>query len=194
MVFSELRRQRRNDELAAGLAISIAGWQWKWHWYGKTAQLRPLRPIICRIYYSPQPIPGFMLERLPRYWGWERNVWWLESMPPLPTYIRDRLQAKLNESILDGTVIERLLLDAIREVANDPRRGVSQDCVTTSLVPQRDPFVIVRYNLEFRDLGRSCGGGFPGQERVGEFGIGGLTRRSVLIFGEHGAAECGQHV
>jgi hypothetical protein len=48
--------------------------------------------------------------------------------------------------------------------------------------------------LEFRDLGRSCGGGFPGQERVGEFGIGGLTRRSVLIFGEHGAAECGQHV
>jgi hypothetical protein len=70
----------------------------------------------------------------------------LESMPPLPTHIRDRLQAKLNESMLDGTVIERLLLDAIREVANDPRRGVSQDCVTTSLVPQRDPFAVVRYN------------------------------------------------
>lgn len=146
VVFSELRRQRRNDELAAGLAISIAGWQWKWHWYGETAQLRPLRPIICRIYYSAQPIPGFMLERLPRYWGWERNVWWLESMPPLPTHIRGRLQAKLNESMLDGTVIERLLMDAIREAANDPERGVSQDCVTTSLVPQRDPFVIVRYN------------------------------------------------
>jgi hypothetical protein len=146
VVFSELRRQRRNNELAAGLAISIAGWQWKWHWYGETAQLRPLRPIICRIYYSTQPVPGFMLERLPRYWGWERNVWWLESMPPLPTHIRDRLQLRLNASMLDGRAIENLLMDAIREVANDPKRGVSQDCLTISLAPQRDPFAMVRYN------------------------------------------------
>jgi hypothetical protein len=146
IVFSNLRQQRRRHELAAGLAISIVGWQWKWRWHGETAQLRPLRPIVCRLLYSAQPIPGFVLERTARYWGWERNWWWLESMPPLPTQIRDKLKAELNRSVLPDRTVEGLLIDAIHEVARDPKRGVSRDCLTISLVPARDPLVVVRYN------------------------------------------------
>jgi hypothetical protein len=37
-------------------------------------------------------------------------------------------------------------MDAIREVAKDPQRGVSQDCLATSLAPGRKPLAIVRYN------------------------------------------------
>jgi len=90
MVFADLRRRRETTALKAGLVISIVGWQWKWRWHrGGDATLLRSSPIACTLFYD-QDLHGISLERLSRYWGWERGTTQAIAVPKLPSSARAR--------------------------------------------------------------------------------------------------------
>jgi hypothetical protein len=113
----------------------------------RTARSHHLRPIICRIFYD-QAVGGFTLERLDRYWGWEIGQSRLEAVPRMPPRVLNDVVAATLEAQhpIKDTDIENTLVDAIRNIAQEPQRGVSADCLSLSMLPYGDPMVRIRYN------------------------------------------------
>jgi hypothetical protein len=147
LAFADLRRRGQQRELAAGLFMSVVGWQWKWHWQHRTARSHHLRPIICRLIHD-QVLGGFALERIGRYWGWETGQSRLEAVPRMPPEVLNGVVAatlKAQHPLKDSD-IENALVDAIRNIAKEPQRGVSADCLSLSMWPYGDPMVRIRYN------------------------------------------------
>jgi hypothetical protein len=144
IAFTGFRRTGKRMELAAGLAVSIVGYQWKWRWRKGNATSHHLRPIACRLHYTQG---GFALERLDRHWGWMRNQWRLEATPRMPPNVLNELITSLrSQSTLSDTTAEEIMVNAVRKVAQDPQRGVSADCLSISIRPFADPIVRVRYH------------------------------------------------
>jgi hypothetical protein len=69
-----------------------------------------------------------------------------------------RLLADMDtRQVLTEDVAERMLVEAIQEIAEDPARGVGRHCLSVSINPRRDPLVQVRYRpLEIRPTGEEA--------------------------------------
>lgn len=69
-----------------------------------------------------------------------------------------RLLADLgSRQVVTEDVVERILVEAIQEIAEEPSRGVSRHCLSVSINPRRDPLVQVRYRpLEIGTTGQQA--------------------------------------
>lgn len=148
LTFARLQQTQQRLELAAGLTIVVIGHKYKLHWRGSRARTHHIRPVFYKLSYSEKPYPGVALAPLDRYWGWERGDSYLDNIPEMPHHFRNNILARLRQEgpVTTDERVEAMLVDGIREVAQDPQRGVSSDCVSISLMPSRDPEVRIRYN------------------------------------------------
>jgi hypothetical protein len=146
--FARLQQMQQRLELGAGLTIVLAGHKYKLRWRGSRVKTHHIRPVFYKLSYSEKPYPGVSLAPLDRYWGWERGDSYLDYTPELPRHFRNNILTRLRQegSHTTDKRIEAMLVDGIREVAQDPQWGVSSDCVSVSLMPSRDPEVRIRYN------------------------------------------------
>jgi hypothetical protein len=141
-VFPKLGRRERES----GLYLSLAGWQGRWRWSRDGGELKRVRPVLYRIW--PNQSQTFLLEGLPRYWGWESNGFRLDAVPKLPPDTLATLRTELNSppnNVLTDDVAEGILLAAMRQLAQQPERGVGNDYLSVSINLRRDPMVRVRY-------------------------------------------------
>jgi len=149
LTFAGFRQKQQQSNLEAGLTIVVVGHQYKLRWHGSYADTKRIRPVLYKLAYSEKPYPGVHLNPpLGRYWGWEHGDSYLDSTPELPDDLRSTLRDRMLQegSVTTDERIEAILIQGIREVAKDPQRGVSSDCLSISLMPSRDPAVLVRYN------------------------------------------------
>lgn len=135
---------RRQQE--EGLYISIVGWQWKWRWRHGAGAGHHIRPIVLRIFFNGRTPATSPKQRVERYWGWEKGRGHLEAVPRMPPGMLSRLLADLgSRQVLTEDIVERMLVEAIQEIAEDASQGVGRHCLSVSISPRRDPLVQVRY-------------------------------------------------
>ena len=148
ITFAGFQQRKQVSELAAGLTIVIAGHKYKLRWRGSHADTHHIRPTLFKLAYSEKPLPGVSLASLDRYWGWERGDSCLVSTPELAPSVRTKILTRVQHAGLTITDedIEAILVEGVREIAQDPQQGVSADCLSVSLMPSRDPEVRIRYN------------------------------------------------
>jgi hypothetical protein len=137
----------RKEERESGLCLSLAGWQGRWRWSRDEGRFERIRPVLYRIW--PDPARGFLLEGLPRYWGWESGQFRLDVVPKVPSEILDALRTELTSppnGILTDDVARRILLEAMRRLAQLPERGVGNDYLSCAINLQREPMVTIQYH------------------------------------------------
>jgi hypothetical protein len=129
--------------------LTVAGWQGYWRWSRDGGDLQRLRPVLYKIW--PDQTQTFLLEGLPRYWGWESNEFRLAAVPKLPPDILTTLTTDFSSppnNILTDDVAEGMLLAAMRSLAQLPERGVGNDYLSVSVYLPRTPMVKIRYHPE----------------------------------------------
>jgi hypothetical protein len=134
ITFAGLQQRKQRLELVEGLTIIVAGHKYKLRWRGSHADTHHIRPMLYKLAYSEKPYRGVSLERLDRYWGWERGNSCLDSTPELAPDLRAKILARLRQEgpVIADERIEAILIEELREVAQDPQRGVSKDCLSVS--------------------------------------------------------------
>jgi hypothetical protein len=145
--------QREQEQ---GLYITIVGWQWKWRWRHGAGVGHHIRPIILRVLFGGRAPATSPHQRVERYWGWEKGRGHVEAVPRMPPGMLKRLLADMDaRQVPTEDEAERMLVEAIREIAEDPARGVGRNCLSVSINPRRDPLVQVRYRpLEIGPTGQ----------------------------------------
>jgi hypothetical protein len=145
IAFPKLRREERQS----GLYLTVAGWQGYWRWSHDGGDLQRLRPVLYKIW--PDRTQTFLLEGLPRYWGWESHEFRLAAIPKLSPDILATLRTDLSSppnNILTDEVAEGILLAAMRRLSQLPNRGVGADYLSVSIYLPRTPMVRIRYHPE----------------------------------------------
>ncbi len=141
----DLFRRLNTEQREAGLTLTIIGWQWKRR---GANQIRRMRPILINLFYEPNAVT-FLTQSAPRYWGWEKNGSGIKAAPALPKANFDEIVSLLQSppgNMLTDEVAESILIEAIRELAAAPDRGIGQDLLSVSINVYRDPVVKVRYH------------------------------------------------
>lgn len=148
ITFAGPQQKKQTSEILAGLTIVIAGHKYKLRWRRSHGDTHHIRPTLYKLTYSNKPLPGVSVASLDRYWGWEQGRSCLVSAPELAPSLRTKILTRVQQAgpTITDEYIETILVEAIREVAQDPQSGVSPDCLSVSLMPSRDPEVRIRYN------------------------------------------------
>jgi len=119
---------------AAGIAIQIVGFQWR--------QRRPMprgeMPIVWHLGNTGKDSERTIIDRKPRYWGWEKRecaiqcIGYREKDPArlLDEWARDRARAAVGTEVDD---IEAAMVDIVRHASDFSHGTIGRECISVLL-------------------------------------------------------------